>query len=74
MEEAGSHDTKSVVMRLVGIALMWVALAALVNVPSAADAVRSTAFAIVGFVSFAAGLSLFADGIKRELVAQLRRR
>lgn len=73
MREPPASDTKGSAMRLIGIALMWVAFSALIYVPNAADALRSTVAAILGFLSFAAGLSLLADGIKRELLAQLRR-
>jgi hypothetical protein len=59
------------VRRLVGIALLWVALASLVCVPSAGGG-AGAALAALGFLAFAAGLSLFADALKREVVASLR--
>jgi hypothetical protein len=57
------------VMKMVGTALLWVALAALVNVRE-----HGVSLAMVGFASFAAGLGFFAEGLKRDIVAQLRGR
>jgi hypothetical protein len=62
---------RSSARRLVGIALLWVALASLVCVPSAGGG-AGAALAALGFLAFAAGLSLFADALKREIVASLR--
>ena len=72
-QPAGSaaREPGSSVRKLFGIALLWVALAALVCVPSAGGG-AGAALAGVGFLAFAAGLSLFADAFKRELVASLR--
>ncbi len=56
------------VMKMVGIALLWVALASLVNVRE-----HGVVLAVVGFVSFASGLGFFSEGLKRDIVAQLRR-
>jgi hypothetical protein len=58
---------------MVGTALLWVALAALIYIPSSGSGARSVIVSCLGFVSFAAGLALFADGLKRDIVAQLRR-
>ena len=57
---------------MVGTALLWVAFAALVYVPSSGGGARGTIVACIGFLSFASGLALFADGLKRDIVAQLR--
>jgi hypothetical protein len=59
--------------KMVGTALLWVALAALIYVPSSGGGARSVIVACLGFVCFASGLALFADGLKRDIVAQLRR-
>lgn len=59
---------KAAVMKMVGTALLWVALASLINVPE-----HGVALAVVGFVSFASGLGFFAEGLKRDIVAQLGR-
>ena len=56
------------VMKMVGIALLWVALAVLVNVRE-----HGVWLAVIGFASFASGLAFFAEGMKRDIVAQLRR-
>jgi hypothetical protein len=61
-------------MKMVGTALLWVALAALFYVPSSPADITRTVVAALGFVSFAAGLGLFAEGLKRDIVAQLRNR
>ena len=57
---------------MVGTALLWVALAALVYVPSSGGRPRGTIVACLGFFFFASGLALFADGLKRDIVDQLR--
>jgi len=59
--------------KMVGTALLWVALAALIYIPIHTDGSRAAILACLGFVAFAAGLGLFADGLKRDIVAQLRR-
>lgn len=64
-------DAKIVAMRLIGIALLWVALSALVYIPGSNDAAKATLAAILGFASFAAGLSLFADALKRDILAKI---
>lgn len=53
--------------------LLWLALAALVYVPSSGGGTNGAVIAVLGFLSFAAGLAMFADGLKRDIVEQLRR-
>ena len=60
------------VKSMVGTALLWLALAALVYAPSAGDGIRVALVAGLGFVVFAFGLALFADGLKRDIVERLR--
>ncbi len=67
-------ETRTVAMRLTGIALLWVALSALVYVPGSNDVAKATIVAIAGFASFAVGLSLFADALKRDIIAKLGRK
>ena len=52
--------------KMVGTALLWVALAALVYVPSSSGGERAVIVAVLGFFSFCAGLALFTDGVKRD--------
>ena len=59
--------------KMVGTALLWVAFAALIYVPSSGGGARGVIVAALGFFSFASGLALFADGQKRDIVEQLRR-
>jgi hypothetical protein len=59
--------------KMVGTALLWVALAALMYVSSSSGDERGAIIAGLGFVAFASGLALFADGLKRDIVAQIRR-
>ena len=59
--------------KMTGTALLWVALAALINVPSLGGGSKGTMIAVLGFVAFAAGLALFSDGQKREIIAAIRR-
>ncbi len=56
--------------KLVGIALLWVALAALFRIAQAGGGLAPW-LPLLGFACFAAGLSLFADGLKRSIVAEL---
>ncbi len=60
--------------KMVGIALLWFALAAVVYVPTAAFGTKGAIVAFLGFVSFALGLAFFADGLKRDIVATLTQR
>jgi uncharacterized membrane protein len=68
-----SGDMKATVMRMFGIALLWVGLAALVYVPSSGGGAKGVIVAVLGFISFAAGFSLIADALKHQIVKQLRR-
>jgi len=52
--------------------LLWAALAALTYIPSSGGGVKSAVVACLGFLSFACGLVLFADGLKRDIVEQVR--
>lgn len=70
---AMNAQMKATWRKMVGTALLWVALAALVYVPSSGGGARTAIVACLGFFSFATGLALFADGLKRDIVAQLRR-
>ncbi len=58
--------------KMVGAAFLWVALAALVATTTSSGG-RGAVIATVGFVSFALGLALFTDGMKREIVDEVRR-
>ncbi len=58
--------------KMTGMALLWAALAALVYLPTADDGDLTTAVAVLGFAAFTLGLTLFADGLKREIVGQLQ--
>ena len=70
---AMNTQMKSTWRKMVGTALLWVALAALIYVPTSSGGVRGAIVACFGFFSFASGLALFADGLKRDIVEQLRR-
>lgn len=70
---AMNTQMKSTWRKMVGTALLWAALAALVYVPSSGGGARGAVVACLGFISFATGLALFADGLKRDIVEQLRR-
>ncbi|HWN95051.1 MAG TPA: hypothetical protein VNT99_08460 [Methylomirabilota bacterium] len=67
-------DMKATWRKMVGTTLLWVALAALVYTPSSGGGTRGVIVACLGFISFAAGLALFADGLKRDIVEQIRRK
>jgi hypothetical protein len=69
---AMSSEMTATWRKMAGTGLLWAALAALVCVPSIGDG-KGAIVAILGFVAFAVGLALFADGLKRDIVGQLRR-
>jgi len=71
--KAMNTQMKATWRKMVGTALVWVALAALIYVPSSGGGARGAMVACLGFFSFASGLALFADGLKRDIVAQLGR-
>lgn len=58
--------------KLVGIALLWVALAALIRTSQGVETALGQWLPLLGFACFAAGLTLFADGFKRTIVAGLQ--
>lgn len=62
----------SFVRRGSGLALLWAGLAALVYVPTATAGITTSAVAVLGFLSFAGGLSLFAKAVKQEILDELR--
>ena len=70
---AFTGEMKATVMRMCGIALLWVGLAALVYVPTSGGGATGAIVSVVGFVTFAAGASLIADALKQQIVRQLRR-
>lgn len=70
---AMNTQMKSTWRKMVGTALLWAALGALVYSPSAGGGAKCALIAGLGFIAFASGLALFADGLKRDIVAQLRR-
>ena len=70
---AMNTQMKATWRKMVGTALLWVAFAALVYTPSSGGGARGTIIACMGFLSFASGLVLFADGLKRDIVDQIRR-
>lgn len=57
--------------KLVGIALLWVALVAVFRMSQGGGADVNVWVPILGFICFVAGLLLFADGLKRSIVAEL---
>ena len=70
---AMNTQMKATWRKMVGTALLWVAFAALIYIPSSGGVSRGVIVACLGFFSFASGLALFADGLKRDIVEQLRR-
>ncbi len=63
----------SMTMKLIGTALLWVGLATLVYVKSPDLNVSIALVAALGFLSFASGLLLFAEGQKLAIIAGLQR-
>ena len=70
---AMNSKMKATWRKMVGTALLWVALAALISLPTSSGGARGVIVACLGFFCFASGLALFADGLKRDIVEQLRR-
>jgi hypothetical protein len=58
--------------KMIGIALLWAALASLVFMSTADGGIQTTIGCVLGFLTFAIGLSLFSDGMKRVIVNRLR--
>jgi len=70
---AMNTQMKATWRKMVGTALLWVALATLIYLPSSTGGSRGAIIAGLGFVAFACGLALFTDGLKRDIVDALRR-
>ena len=70
---AMNTQMKATWRKMVGTAFLWVALGALVYSPSSGGGAKCAIIALLGFAFFASGLALFADGIKRDIVDELRR-
>jgi hypothetical protein len=68
-----NRQMKATWRKMVGTALLWVALTTLIYVPSSSGGSRGAIIAGLGFVAFASGLALFTDGLKRDIVNELRR-
>ena len=60
--------------KMVGIALLWFALAALAYVPTSSLGAKAATVAFIGFVSFSFGISLLMAGFKRDLSVTLKDR
>lgn len=56
--------------RLVGIALLWVALSALVYVPTSEGGLTGTLIAFLGFLAFSTGIVFLLEDLKRELLSR----
>lgn len=65
---AMNTQMKATWRKMIGTALLWVAIAALVYVPSSGGGAKGAIIAVLGFVAFASGLALFADGLKLDIV------
>ena len=70
---AMNTQMKATWRKMVGTALLWAAFAALIYMPGSGGGSRGVIVACLGFFSFASGLALFADGLKRDIVEQHRR-
>lgn len=57
--------------KLFGLALLWVGLAALVYASANPSSPLLTVVLGAGFISFAPGLLLFAEGFKSELLREI---
>ena len=55
-----------------GLALLWFGLTGLAYAPTATAGLTTSAVLAFGFLSFAFGLTLFANAIKRELLSELQ--
>ena len=58
--------------KLVGASFLWAALAVLVYTPASGDDADRVIVTGLGFLSFAAGLAMFADGMERSIVERIR--
>jgi hypothetical protein len=60
--------------KMVGTAMMWVALASIAYVATLTDGELIASTACFGFFTFAIGLAVFADGVERQILARIERR
>ena len=67
-------EMKATWRKMCGAALLWVALAALVYVPTSDGGAKSVIVAGIGFACFAAGLALFSEGMAREIVQRVQQK
>ena len=66
-------QSKATWRKLSGIAFLWAGLAALISVPSIGDAgLKSALVPILGFLSFAFGVSLLIEVLRIEIVGHLQ--
>lgn len=56
---------------MVGIALLWLALATLVHLATGERAAGTAWLAVGGFLAFAAGVSLLAGALRRAIVQDI---
>lgn len=70
---AMNSQMKAAWRKMVGTALLWVAFASVVYLSSSVGGAKSIVVATLGFFSFASGLALFADGLKRDIVSELQK-
>jgi hypothetical protein len=58
--------------KLVGTALLWAGLASLIHVSTGGESAYGIVVAVVGFIAFAGGLAFFSDGVKRDILEEIR--
>ncbi|MBL8516760.1 MAG: hypothetical protein JNM76_07295 [Betaproteobacteria bacterium] len=68
-----ANQMKSNWRPMVSVALLWAVFATLSHVRSSAGGAKVAPVSMRGFARFATGLWLFADGVKRDVVAELSR-
>ena len=66
-------EMKAKLNKMTGTALLCAALAALVYVPTSGGGPGGAIVAFCGFVAFAGGCALFGNGLKLDIVEQIRR-
>jgi hypothetical protein len=68
-----SAQTKAMWRKMVGAAIMCVALASIAYVTTLTDGELVVSVACFGFFTFAIGLAVFADGVERRILARIQR-
>ena len=72
MVENDKEKALAALRRVGGLALVWFGLTALAFAPTVTVGLTTSVLIAFGFLSFASGVTLFANAIKRELLREFQ--